>query len=239
MAVNKKGKKKKVGTEKVQKQKGYMYYPMNEFPWKMDDDDDDDDGGCGGNCASEAKEEKTSLERQMQDSFLKNRRIFLWSPIDDKIARDVVSRMLFLDGQGHEDIVLLINSPGGVITSGTAILDAMDAVKSDVVTVVMGQAASMAAVIQAYGAKGKRYAWKRSRIMIHQPLISGQLYGPASDIQIQAEEMLRVRREMNELLAAASGKTVEQIEADTDRDHFLASDEALAYGLIDKVENFQ
>ena len=212
---------------------------MNEFPWKMDDEDEDEDGGCGGDCGKEeAKgEEKTSLERQMQDSFLKNRRVFIWSAIDDKLARDVVSRLIFLDSQSHEDIVLLINSPGGVISSGLAILDCMDAIKSDVVTVVMGQAASMAAVLQACGTPGKRFAWKRSRIMIHQPLISGTMYGPASDIQIQAQEMLRIRTELNELLAKATGKTPEQIELDTDRDNFMTSDEALAYGMIDKIEN--
>lgn len=213
---------------------------MNAFPWKMDDEDEDEDGGCGGSCAEEGKdkEEKTSLERQMADSFLKNRRIFLWSAIDDKLARDVVSRLMFLDTQSHDDIVLLINSPGGVISSGLAILDCMEAIKSKVVTVVMGQAASMAAVIQACGAPGKRYAWKRSRIMIHQPLISGTMYGPASDIQIQAQEMLRIRQELNELLAQATGKTVERIEADTDRDNFMTSTEALAYGMIDHIENF-
>jgi ATP-dependent Clp protease, protease subunit len=213
---------------------------MNAFPSKMDDEDEDEDGGCGGSCndAKEKEEEKTSLERQMQDSFLKNRRIFLWSAIDDKLARDVVSRLVFLDSQNHEDIVLLINSPGGVISSGLAILDCMEAIKSNVVTVVMGQAASMAAVIQACGTPGKRYAWKRSRIMIHQPLISGTMYGPASDIQIQAQEMLRIRSELNELLAQVTGKSVEQIEQDTDRDNFMTSTEALAYGMIDKVENF-
>lgn len=210
---------------------------MNAHPWKLDDDDDDSSHGCPGCEEKEEKEEKGGLEKQLAESFLKNRRVFLWGAVDDKSAKEVVARLLFLDSQSHDDIVLLINSPGGVITSGTAILDAMDAVKSDVVTVVMGQAASMGAVILAYGKKGKRYAWKRSRIMIHQPLISGTMYGPASDIQIQAEEMLRIRTELNQLLADASGKTLAQIEADTDRDHFLSSDEAKEYGLVDIVEN--
>jgi len=210
---------------------------MNAHPWKLDDDDDDDSShGCPG-CEEKEEKEKGGLEKQLAESFLKNRRVFLWGAVDDKSAKEVVARLLFLDSQSHDDIVLLINSPGGVITSGTAILDAMDAVKSDVVTVVMGQAASMGAVILAYGKKGKRYAWKRSRIMIHQPLISGTMYGPASDIQIQAEEMLRIRTELNQLLADASGKTLAQIEADTDRDHFLSSDEAKEYGLVDIVEN--
>jgi ATP-dependent Clp protease protease subunit len=210
---------------------------MNTHPWKLDDDDDDDSShGCPG-CEEKEEKDKGGLEKQLAESFLKNRRVFLWGAVDDKSAKEVVARLLFLDSQSHDDIVLLINSPGGVITSGTAILDAMDSVKSDVVTVVMGQAASMGAVILAYGQKGKRYAWKRSRIMIHQPLISGTMYGPASDIQIQAEEMLRIRTDLNQLLADASGKSLAQIEADTDRDHFLSSDEAKEYGLVDIVEN--
>lgn len=211
---------------------------MNPHPWKLDDEDEDEhEHDCPGGEGKE-KEEKGGLEKQLAESFLKNRRVFLWGAVDDKSAKEVVARLLFLDSQSHDDIVLLINSPGGVITSGTAILDAMDAVKSDVVTVVMGQAASMGAVILAYGKKGKRYAWKRARVMIHQPLISGTMYGPASDIQIQAEEMLRIRTELNQLLADASGKSLAQIEADTDRDHFLSADESKEYGLIDIVENF-
>jgi len=211
---------------------------MNPHPWKLDDEDEDEHEHECPDGEGKEKEEKGGLEKQLAESFLKNRRVFLWGAVDDKSAKEVVARLLFLDSQSHDDIVLLINSPGGVITSGTAILDAMDAVKSDVVTVVMGQAASMGAVILAYGKQGKRYAWKRARVMIHQPLISGTMYGPASDIQIQAEEMLRIRKDLNQLLADASGKTLEQIEADTDRDHFLSSDESKEYGLVDIVENF-
>lgn len=209
---------------------------MNSHPWKMDDDEDED-SHCP-DCEGKEKEKEESLEKKLSESFLKNRRVFLWGQVDDKSAKEVVARLLYLDSLNHEDIVLLVNSPGGVITSGTAILDAMDAVKSEIVTVVMGQAASMGAVIAAYGKKGKRYAWKRSRVMIHQPLISGTMYGPASDIQIQAEEMLRIRRELNQLLADASGKTLEQLEIDTDRDNIMTATEACEYGLVDKVENF-
>lgn len=210
---------------------------MNTHPWKMDDEDEDEDSHCP-DCEGKEKEKEENLEKKLSESFLKNRRVFLWGQVDDKSAKEVVARLLYLDSQSHEDIVLLVNSPGGVITSGTAILDAMDAIKSDVATVVMGQAASMGAVIAAYGKKGKRYAWKRSRVMIHQPLISGTMYGPASDIQIQAEEMLRIRRELNQLLADASGKTLEQLEIDTDRDNIMTAAEACSYGLVDKVENF-
>jgi ATP-dependent Clp protease protease subunit len=210
---------------------------MNAHPWKLDDDDDDESDCPDGDAKEEGKKEE-SLEKKLQESFLKNRRVFLWGQVDDKSAKEVVARLLYLDTQSHDDIVLLVNSPGGVITAGTAILDAMDAVKSDVVTVVIGQAASMGAVIAAYGKKGKRYAWKRSRIMIHQPLISGTMYGPASDIQIQAEEMLRIRKELNQLLADAAGKTLEQLDADTDRDNIMTSGEALEYGLVDAVQNY-
>ncbi len=210
---------------------------MNAHPWKLDDDDDDESDCPDGDAKEEGKKEE-SLEKKLQESFLKNRRVFLWGQVDDKSAKEVVARLLYLDTQSHDDIVLLVNSPGGVITAGTAILDAMDAVKSDVVTVVIGQAASMGAVIAAYGKMGKRYAWKRSRIMIHQPLISGTMYGPASDIQIQAEEMLRIRKELNQLLADASGKTLEQLDADTDRDNIMTSGEALEYGLVDAVQNY-
>lgn len=209
---------------------------MHDFPWKLDDDDDED-SHCPDGEGKESKD-KESLEKKLSESFLKNRRVFLWGQVDDKSAKDVVARILYLDSENHDDIVLLVNSPGGVITSGTAILDAMDASKSDIVTVVMGQAASMAAVIAAYGKKGKRYAWTRSRIMIHQPLISGTMYGPASDIQIQAEEMLRIRREMNQILADASGKSLEQLEIDTDRDNIMTAQEAKDYGLVDLAENF-
>lgn len=211
---------------------------MNAHPWKLDDDDDDDDSHCPDGDNKEDGKKEESLEKKLSESFLKNRRVFLWGQVDDKSAKEVVARLLYLDTQSRDDIVLLVNSPGGVITSGTAILDAMDAVKSDVVTVVMGQAASMGAVIAAYGKKGKRYAWKRARIMIHQPLISGTMYGPASDIQIQAEEMLRIRKELNQLLADAAGKTLEQLDADTDRDNIMTATEALEYGLVDMVQNF-
>jgi ATP-dependent Clp protease, protease subunit len=144
---------------------------------------------------------------------------------------------MYLDSQNHEDIIFYINSPGGVISSGMAIYDAMQAVKSDVVTIVSGQAASMGAVLLAGGAKGKRYAWKNARVMIHQPLIQGHMYGPASDIQIQAEEMLRIRTMLNKLLAEHSGKTEAQIEQDTDRDNFMTAEEAKTYGMVDIVEN--
>jgi ATP-dependent Clp protease protease subunit len=183
------------------------------------------------------KEETSFLAKEIMESFIKARKIFLWSPVDDAAAEKIVKQLIYLDTQNHDDIYFYINSPGGVISSGLAILDAMAAVKSDVVTIVSGQAASMGAVLLCAGAKGKRYAWKNSRVMIHQPLISGHMYGPATDIQIQAEEMLRIRTALNKILSDATGKTMEQIELDTDRDRFMTADEAKAYGMIDIIEN--
>ncbi len=178
-----------------------------------------------------------SLSKEIMESFLKQRKIFLWSAVDDTNAERIVKLLMYLDSQNQEDITLYINSPGGVISSGMAIYDAMQAVKSDVSTVVSGQAASMGAVLLAGGKKGKRYAWVNSRVMIHQPLISGHMYGPASDIKIQAEEMLRIRQMLNGLLAKDSGQPGEKIETDTDRDYFMTAEEAKAYGMVDFIES--
>ena len=166
---------------------------------------------------------------------LDNRKLYLWGGVDDDSAQKIVKRLLYLDSLNHDDIVLHLNSPGGVISSGMAIIDTMNAIKSDVCTLCMGQAASMGAVILALGQKGKRYVLPHSRVMIHQPLVSGQIFGPASDIQIQADEILRIRRILNELFASAANKKIEQIEQDTDRDFFMDAQEAVSYGIVDKI----
>ena len=185
----------------------------------------------------EKEEGPMPLSKEIVESFLKQRKVFLWSAVDDQNAERVVKQLLYLDTLNQDDITLYINSPGGVISSGLAIYDAMQAVKSNVATVVSGQAASMGAVLLAGGHKGKRYAWPNARVMIHQPLISGHMYGPASDIQIQAEEMLRIRQTLNKLLAHHSGQATEKIESDTDRDYFMTAEEAKAYGMIDAIES--
>lgn len=172
---------------------------------------------------------------EIEDQMLKRREIFLWGDISDESAESVVQKILFFDGQNDEDITLFINSPGGTISSGLAIYDAMQFARSDVTTVCMGLAASMGAVVLCAGAKGKRLCWQNARIMIHQPLIAGNFFGPASEIQIQAEEMLRVRDRLNEILADHSGQTVKKIEEDTDRDFFMSAEEAVKYGLVDKI----
>ena len=173
---------------------------------------------------------KSAIDKE----FLEMRKIFLWDIISDDTAQEIVKKIIYLDLKDNEkDITLYINSPGGSITAGLAIYDAMQITKCDISTICMGQAASMGAIILASGAPGKRYAWKHSRILIHQPLISGQLVGPASEIEIQAEEMLRLRDKMNEILSKHTGQSIEQIKQDTERDNYFGAEEASEYGLID------
>lgn len=172
---------------------------------------------------------------EIEEQLLKRREIFLWGEVSDESAEAIVKKILFFDGLNNEDITLYINSPGGIITSGLAIYDAMQYAKSDVSTICMGQAASMGAVLLCAGAKGKRICWDHARVLIHQPLISGNMFGPASDIQIQAEEMLRVRDNLNEILARHTGQAIQKITDDTDRDYFMSALEAKKYGIVDKV----
>ena len=175
------------------------------------------------------------VEEIIEKQNLDKRELFLWGGVDDDSAQKIVKRLIYLDSLSHDDITLYINSPGGVISSGMAVLDTMKMIKSDVCTLCMGQAASMGAVILALGQTGKRFILPNARVMIHQPLVSGQIFGPASDIQIQAEEILRIRRTLNELFASASNKKIEQIEQDTDRDFFMSAEEAITYGIVDKL----
>ena len=166
--------------------------------------------------------------------LLKERIIFLGTPIDDNISSLIISQLLFLEAEDPEkDIFLYINSPGGIVSSGLAIFDTIQYIKPDVVTTCMGQAASMGAVLLAAGTKGKRYALPHSRIMIHQPL--GGAEGQATDISIAANEILRIREVINQILADATGQNLKKIEKDTDRNFFMSSEEALEYGIIDKV----
>ncbi len=166
--------------------------------------------------------------------LLKERIVFLGGEINDQVADLIIAQMLFLEAEDPDkDIHLYINSPGGVVTAGMAIFDTMNYIKAPVSTICIGQAASMGAVLLAAGERGKRFALPHARIMIHQP--SGGSRGQATDIMIQAEEILRMKRELNRLLAEMSGQPVERIEADTERDFFMSADEALQYGLIDAV----
>jgi len=166
--------------------------------------------------------------------LLKDRIIMLSGEINDAVVSTIVAQMLFLESQDPDkDIYFYINSPGGVITSGFSIYDTMNYIKPDVMTICIGQAASMGAFLLACGAKGKRFALPSSRIMIHQPL--GGAQGQASDIAIQAKEILRMKEYLNEILATQTGKTKEQIEQDTERDYFMSAKEAKEYGIIDDI----
>lgn len=166
--------------------------------------------------------------------LLRERIIFLGSEIDDDVANSVVAQLLLLDSENPEkDIMLYINSPGGVITAGLAIYDTMQLIKADVSTICLGDAASMGAFLLSGGTKGKRLALPNARIMIHQPL--GGAKGQATDIEIEAKEILRMKSMLNELLAQHTGQKVERIKKDTERDNFMTAQEALEYGLIDRI----
>ena len=166
--------------------------------------------------------------------LLKDRVIMLQGEINDHTASLIVAQLLFLEAENPEkDIYLYINSPGGVVTSGFAIYDTMNYIKPDVVTICMGQAASMGAFLLSSGAKGKRFALPHARIMIHQPL--GGATGQATDIEIHAKEILRMKKELNKILAENTGQSVRKIEKDTERDFFMSAQEAKKYGIIDKI----
>ena len=181
--------------------------------------------------------ERTARGERSYDIYsrlLKERIIFMVGQVEDHMANLVVAQLLFLEADNPDkDISLYINSPGGVITAGMSIYDTMQFIKPDVNTMCIGQAASMGAFLLNAGATGKRYALPNSRVMIHQP--SGGFQGQASDIDIQAKEILKIKQKMNELMAKHSGQTVDKIKEDTNRDHFLNAEEAKDYGLIDQV----
>ncbi len=166
--------------------------------------------------------------------LLKDRIIFIGDPIDDNVANLIIAQLLFLESEDPEkDISIYINSPGGIITAGLAIYDTMQYIKPSVSTLCMGQAASMGAVLLAAGTKGKRFALPHSRIMIHQPM--GGFQGQATDIDIQAREILRMREELNQILANHTSQPIERIQADTERDFFMSGAQSVEYGIIDKV----
>ena len=182
--------------------------------------------------------EQTSRGERAYDIYsrlLKENIIFMGTPVDDSIANLIIAQLLFLEAEDPEkDISIYINSPGGSITAGLAILDTMKFVKPDIVTICVGQAASMAAVLLAAGSKGKRFSLPNSRIMIHQPSMQG-LAGQATEIDIYAREILRMREILNAMLAEATGQTVDRVAKDVDRDYIMEPDQAVNYGMIDRV----
>ena len=181
--------------------------------------------------------EKSPMGERAYDIYsrlLRDRIIFLGEPIDDAVVNTVIAQLLFLDTENSaEDIKIYINSPGGSVTSALALYDTIQHVKADVSTIVLGQAASAAAVLLSAGTKGKRFALPNSRIMIHQ--VMGGVEGQQTDVEIQAREMLRMKNQINEIMAKHTGQNLKKIEQDTDRDYFMTPDEAKKYGLIDKI----
>lgn len=208
---------------------------MDIFSMDVQDMEDDDEMTFFPNVI-----EQTHRGERAWDIFsrlLKDRIIILGSSVTDMVANSIIAQLLFLESENPEkDIQIYINSPGGSVTAGMAIYDTIQHVRCPVSTICIGQAASMGAVLLCAGTKGKRYSLPNSRILIHQPLISGGgISGQATDIDLQAKEILRMRRVLNEILSRHSGQTIERIEKDTDRDYIMSADEAKTYGLIDEV----
>ncbi len=183
--------------------------------------------------------EKTSMGERAYDIYsrlLKDRIIFLGTPIDDTIASLIVAQLLFLEQEdSKKDIMLYVNSPGGSVSSAMAIIDTMNFIKCDVSTICIGLAASAGAVILSSGTKGKRFSLPNSEIMIHQPLINGGVGGQATDIEITAKNIVKMKKRLNEMLAKNTGQKLAKIEADVERDYWMTADEALKYGIVDKI----
>jgi ATP-dependent Clp protease protease subunit len=173
---------------------------------------------------------------QIQRKFLEQRKIFLWGPVTDESAKDLTEKLLYLEAVAPgKEINFYMNTPGGSITAGMAVYDTMKLITSPVNIIVTGMAASMGSILLSAAEKGRRYIFPHARVLIHQPLISGRMVGPASDINIQAKEMEKLRAELNQILAKASGQPIEKVDKDSDRDFYLNAHEAIAYGLADKI----
>ena len=174
------------------------------------------------------------FRERINEEFLQRRQIFLWGAISDKSAEEIVEKLLYLEYMdAKKPIYFFINSPGGVITSGMAIYDIIKTISSPVYTITMGMAASMGSILACSGMRGHRYILRHAKMLIHQPLISGQIIAPAIDIKIRAAEIKKTRDEMNRILSESTGQTIKKIEQDTDRDYYMNAEEAIAYGLVD------
>ena len=187
----------------------------------------------------EEKDEKSDVNEVVEQKLLESRQIFLWGPVEDETAKDIVSKILYLEAiKPGEPITFFINSPGGVISSGMAIIDTMHMIKSPVTTVCMGLAASMGSLILSAGKKGHRFVFPNGKIMIHQPSVDF-LYGQASDLEIQAKQILRTRENVAAMLAKYCGKSKERIHKDMDRDYWMDSEESIKYGIVDSFYKFK
>jgi ATP-dependent Clp protease protease subunit len=199
---------------------------------RADEDDDDDEP----ETKAAKKEGMGPVAMLIQKKFLAQRKIFLWGAVTDESAKDITEKLLYLESVAPgKEITFYINSPGGSVTAGMAVYDTMKLVTSPITVVVTGMAASMGSILLSGAPKGRRLLYPHSRVLIHQPLISGRMVGPATDINIQAKEMEKLRTEMNQILADASGQPLERINRDTDRDFYLNAEEAIAYGLADRI----
>ncbi|MDR0727885.1 MAG: ATP-dependent Clp protease proteolytic subunit [Puniceicoccales bacterium] len=195
---------------------------------KMDDDDDPEE--------TEDEKKDVPVVMKIQERFLDERRVFLWGAVNERTAKDIVEKLVYLDLVDRgKPITFYMNTPGGHTTSGMAIYDTIKLLSSPVTVVVTGMAASMGSILLCAPKKGRRLLYPHAQVMIHQPLISGQIYAPAVDIDIHAKEMERIREEMNRILASASGQPLEKVRKDTDRDFYLTAEQAIEYGLADKI----
>ena len=199
---------------------------------RLDDDEDEDEEAE--EIAAAKRDPSVSL--LIQKRFLNQRKLFLWGPVTDESAKDMCEKLLYLESTAPgKDITFYMNTPGGSITAGMAVFDTMRLISSPITIVVTGMAASMGSILLCAAAKGRRLIFPHARVLIHQPLISGRFIGPATDINIQALEMEKIRAELNQILADASGQPIDKISKDSDRDFYLNAKEAVAYGLADKI----
>jgi ATP-dependent Clp protease protease subunit len=201
---------------------------------RLDDEDEDDDDEDPAVAADPRR--NPSVSALIQRRFLDQRKLFLWGPVTDESAKDLSEKLLYLESLAPgKDVTFYMNTPGGSITAGMALFDTMRLITSPITIVVTGMAASMGSILLCAAAKGKRLIYPHGRVLIHQPLISGRFIGPATDINIQAQEMEKLRSELNQILAEASGQSIEKISKDSDRDFYLNAKEAVAYGLADRI----
>ena len=201
------------------------------LPPRADDEDED-----GEEESAAARKGAAPVALLIQRKFLEQRKIFLWGAVTDETAKDLTEKLLYLEATAPgKDITFYINTPGGSITAGMAVYDTIQLITSPVTVVVTGMAASMGSILLSAARKGRRLLYPHSRVLIHQPLISGRMIGPASDINILALEMEKLRAELNQILATASGQPLERINRDTDRDFYLTAREAIEYGLADRI----
>lgn len=210
--------------------KNYLYNHPNAFGWRMDDDPEEEEK------EEQPKSDLMMFSKKLEKYFFDKRSVYLWGVVDDKSAKDVVSKLLLLDAdKPGEEIKFYINSPGGVVTSGMVMYDTMQMMSSPVTTICMGLAASMGSILLSGGKKGKRMIYPSGEVMIHQPSLGGYIRGVSADLEIQARQTQRVKELGAKILADNCGKTVEQIMRDFDRDYWMNAEEAIKYGIVDKI----